>query len=576
MQRGSGVTEGTKRAGFSSYAPIAGWLPDYERSWLRADAIAAATVWALLVPEAMAYASLAGMPPETGLWTAPLALLGYAIFGTSKQLNVGPSSTVAVLSLSVVTPIAGGDPEVFIALTSWLAILLGLIFIILGIFKAGFIADFMSKPVLDGFIIGLALTIAAGQLHKLFGLDVDGSNFFQDIWYVVRDLGETNWATFLVGAGSLAALFLIDRFVPRLPGALVVMFAAIFIVSISSLEERGVHIVGEIPGGLPPFGLPESVGFSNIVALIPGALAILIVGFAESVAAARSYASKHGYEIDASQEMIALGASNFGAGFSGGFVVDGSLSKTAAADGAGQKTQMTSIIVAVLVLITALWFTWLFENLPEATLAAIVIHAVWHLIDFGKISRYLDIRKDDFWAGLVALVGVLAFGILPGLAMAVILSLFFLVGRASRPNTEILGEVAPDETGISVYRSIERFPDARQVPGLLIYRFDAQLFFANAPVFEKQLMTALRAADPAVEVVLVDAESISDIDSTALVMLAELEHKLSADGISIWYARLRGEPLEVVARADTFAHLEDPTLYPTIGAGVEAFESGAR
>ena len=407
------MTEGTKTAGFSSYFPIAGWLPDYERSWLRADAIAAATVWALLVPEAMAYASLAGMPPETGLWTAPLALLGYAVFGTSKQLNVGPSSTVAVLSLSVVAPIAGGDPEAFIALTSWLAILLGVMFIIFGIFKAGFIADFMSKPVLDGFIVGLALTIAAGQLHKLFGLDVDGSNFFQDIWFVVRDLGETNWATFLVGAASLAALFLIDRFIPRLPGALVVMFAAIIIVSISSLEERGVHIVGEIPGGLPPFGFPDSVGFSSVVSLIPGALAILIVGFAESVAAARSYASKHGYEIDASQEMIALGASNFGAGFSGGFVVDGSLSKTAAADGAGQKTQMTSIIVAVLVLITALWFTGLFENLPEATLAAIVIHAVWHLIDLGKISRYLDIRKDDFWAGLVALVGVLAFGILP-------------------------------------------------------------------------------------------------------------------------------------------------------------------
>ena len=570
------MTEGTKTAGFSSYFPIAGWLPDYERSWLRADAIAAATVWALLVPEAMAYASLAGMPPETGLWTAPLALLGYAVFGTSKQLNVGPSSTVAVLSLSVVAPIAGGDPEAFIALTSWLAILLGVMFIIFGIFKAGFIADFMSKPVLDGFIVGLALTIAAGQLHKLFGLDVDGSNFFQDIWFVVRDLGETNWATFLVGAASLAALFLIDRFIPRLPGALVVMFAAIIIVSISSLEERGVHIVGEIPGGLPPFGFPDSVGFSSIVSLIPGALAILIVGFAESVAAARSYASKHGYEIDASQEMIALGASNFGAGFSGGFVVDGSLSKTAAADGAGQKTQMTSIIVAVLVLITALWFTGLFENLPEATLAAIVIHAVWHLIDLGKISRYLDIRKDDFWAGLVALVGVLAFGILPGLGLAVILSLFFLVGRASRPNTEILGEVAHDDTGVSVYRSIERFPSAGTVPGLLIYRFDAQLFFANAPVFENHLMTAVRAADPAVEVVLVDAESISDIDSTALVMLAELERKLSADGISIWYARLRGEPLEVVERADTFAHLEDPVLYPTIGAAVEAFQSGAR
>lgn len=561
---------------WTEYVPIAGWLPDYERSWLTADAIAAATVWALLVPEAMAYASLAGMPPETGLWAAPLALLGYAIFGTSRQLNVGPSSTVAVLSLSVVAPVAAGDPEAFIALTSWLAILVGVFFIILGVFKAGFIADFMSKPVLDGFIIGLALTIAAGQLHKLFGLDVDGSNFFEDIWFVIRDLGETNWWTFAVGAGSLAALFLIDRFIPRLPGALVVMFAAIILVSISNLEMRGVHIIGEIPGGLPPFGFPDSVGFGNIVDLIPGALAILIVGFAESVAAARKYASKHGYEVDASQEMIALGASNFGAGFSGGFVVDGSLSKTAAADGAGQKTQMTSLIVAVLVLITALWFTGLFENLPEATLAAIVIHAVWHLIDFGKISRYYNIRKNDFWAGLAALVGVLAFGILPGLGLAVILSLFFLVGRASRPKTEILGEVTLENSGVTVYRSTERFPAARQLPGLLIYRFDAQLFFANAPVFEERLIEAVRAAERPVEVVLVDAESISDIDSTALVMLTELEQKLADQGISIWYARVRGEPLEVVQNAETFAHLDEPTIFPTVHSGVEAFESGDR
>ena len=563
-------------SGWQGYVPISGWLPDYKRSWLRSDAIAAATVWALLVPEAMAYASLAGMPPETGLYTAPLALLGYAIFGTSKQLNVGPSSTVAVLSLSVVAPIAAGDPVAFIELTSWLAIMVGVFFVILGIFKAGFIADFMSKPVLDGFIVGLALTIAAGQLHKLFGLDVNGDNFFQDIWYVIRDLGESNWATFAVGATSLAALFLIDRFVPRLPGALIVMFAAIIIVSISDLEARGVHIVGEIPAGLPPFGLPESVGLSNIIALIPGALAILIVGFAESVAAAREYANKHGYEVDASQEMIALGSSNIGAGFSGGFVVDGSLSKTGAADGAGQKTQMTSIIVAIGVLITALWLTGLFHNLPEATLAAIVIHAVWHLIDFGKISRYLDIRKDDFWAGLVAMVGVLAFGILQGLGLAVFLSLFFLVGRASRPKTAILGEVTQEDSGVIVYRSIDRHPDARQIPGLLIYRFDAQLFFANAPVFEDELMKAVRDARVPVEVVLVDAEGISDIDSTALVMLRDLEGKLADHDVDVWYARVRGEPLGMVRDADTFAHLDEPEIYPTIGAAADAFESGER
>ena len=478
------------------YLPIFDWLPDYDRSWLAPDSIAALTVWALLVPEAMAYASLAGMPPETGLWAAPLALVGYATFGTSKQLNVGPSSTVAVLSLSVVAPIAAGDPETFIALTSSLAIMVGVFFIVLGIVKAGFIADFMSKPVLDGFIVGLALTIAAGQLHKIFGLDVDGSNFFEDLWFIIRDLGETNWATFVVGATSLAGLFLIDRFLRRIPGALVVMILAIAVLSISNLEDRGVEVIGEIPGGLPPYGFPDGVGLDQLIALIPGALAIIIVGFAESVAAAREYASKHAYDVDASQEMIALGSSNFGAGFSGGFVVDGSLSKTAAADGAGQRSQMTSIIAAVLVFITALWFTGLFKNLPEATLAAIVIHAVWHLIDFEKIKRYSRVRKDDFWAGVAALLGVLALGILQGLAVAVFLSLFFLVGRASRPNTAILGEVELDAVEAPVYRDVENFAQAQQIPGLLMYRFDADLFFANAPVFEDRLMEAVRVADP--------------------------------------------------------------------------------
>ncbi len=562
------------KTGWTGYVPITGWLPDYDRSWLAPDGIAALTVWALLVPEAMAYASLAGMPPETGLWTAPLALLGYAVFGTSRQLNVGPSSTVAVLSLAVVTPVAAGDPAAFIALTSWLALVTGGLFVVFGIFKAGFIADFMSKPVLDGFIVGLALTIAAGQLHKLFGLDVEGGNFFEDIGDVVTNLGDASWWTFAVGATSLAALFLIDRFVPRLPGALVVMFAAIIVLSVSNLTDRGVHVIGEIPGGLPPFGLPDSVRLDDVISLIPGALAILIVGFAESVAAARKYASKHGYEVDASQEMIALGAANAGAGLSGGFVVDGSLSKTAAADGAGQQTQLTSVIVAALVLITALWFTGLFENLPEATLAAIVIHAVWHLIDFEKVGRYARIRKDDFWAGFAALVGVLAFGILPGLAVAVILSLFFLVGRASRPNTEILGEITHD--GITVYRSVDRYPNARQVPGLLIYRFDAQLFFANAPVFEERLMEAIAAAETPVEVALVDAEGIGDIDSTALVMLHDLQEKLALRGISLWFARVRGEPREVVQDAEAFAHLEEPPIYPTVGLGVRAFEAGDR
>jgi sulfate permease, SulP family len=561
---------------WKTFLPVADWLPDYERSWLTPDALAALTVWSLLVPEGMAYASLAGMPPETGLWTAPLALIGYAVFGTSRQLDVGPSSTVAVLSLSVVAPIAANDPVAFVALSSWLALIAAAVFVVFGLLRAGFIADFMSKPVLDGFIIGLAMTVAAGQLPKLLGLHVDGPNFFDDLWLVFHDLPDASMATLLVGAGSLAGLFLIDRFLPRLPGALVVMVISIIVVGLSDLAERGVEIIGEVQGGLPPYGIPNAVHFEQIVSLIPGALAIVIVGFAESVAVARDYAARHGYHVDASQEMIALGAANAGAGLSGGFVVDGSLSKTAAADGAGQRSQMASLVVAVLIFVTALWFTGLFRNLAEATLAAIVINAVWHLIDFGKVNRYGRVRQDDFLAGAVALVGVLLFGILPGLAIAVLLSLFFLVRRASRPNSEVLGRVDLPGFDAPVYRGMSRFPGAEQIPGLLIFRFDADLFFANAPVFEERLLEAVRAAPTPVEVALIDASTITDVDTTAVVMLAELQERLAAKGIVLWFARVHSEAAEIVDRADPLVHLEMARTYPTVTAAVADFEAGVR
>jgi len=563
------MTSAGQRPGWRTYIPISFWIASYEKGYLATDLVAALTVWALVVPEAMAYASLAGMPPETGLYAALVAPLAYAIFGTSRQLNVGPSSTVAVLSFSVIGGLAAGsDPSTFYALTIGLAILTGVFFIVAGLVKLGFLADFMSKPVLDGFIVGLALTIAAGQVHKLFGIEETGENFFGDIFAVVANLDETVLATLVLGVGSLALLFTMERFIPRIPAALVVAGLAIVIVSVLDLAQDGVAIIGEIPAGLPSLAWPD-ITLTQWVSLIPGAIAIVVVGFAESVAAARTYSRKYGYKVDANQELIALGAANAASGLVGSFVVDGSLSKSAAADQAGQKTQLASIGLTAAVFITILFLTGLFENLPEATLGAIVIHAVWHLINFSKVSRYWKIRGDDFWAGLAALLGVLAFDILAGLVIAVSVSFLLILARASRPRWAILGRTKDAGSDDIAYQSLEAHPEGKTVPGLLIFRFDADLFFANANVFADDVLEAIAAADPKPQVVLIDAESISDIDSTAVGVLRDLIAELREVGIEVWAARIKTRVSAVLGRLGVLA---DAPIYPSVTAAVAAFE----
>jgi high affinity sulfate transporter 1 len=545
------------------------WLTSYEKSHLLPDIIAAMTVWALMVPEAMAYASLAGMPPETGLYAALVAPLAYAFFGTSRHLNVGPSSTVAVLSFSIVAGLAvGNDQETFYALTAGLAIMTGALFLIAGLARLGFLADFMSRPVLDGFIVGLAMTIAAGQLHKLFGIHVTGDNFFTDILAVLLNLDEAVLATTILGFGSLALLFLLEKVLPRIPAALVVTFASIIVVSALNLTQEGVEVIGEIPGGLPTLAWPDLMPH-QWVSLIPGAIAIVVVGFAESIAAARTYARKHDYDVDPNQEMIALGASNAASGLVGSFVVDGSLSKTAAADGAGQKTQLASVILVSAVLVTILFFLWVFEMLPEATLGAIVIHAVWHLVDFDKIARYWKIRRDDFWAGFAALIGVLVFGLLVGLIIAVAVSFLLLLARVSRPSWSVLGRTVDEASDDVAYQDIVSHPDAETFPGLLIIRFDADLFFANANVFADSVSEAISAADPKPRVVLFDAESVSDIDSTAMMAMRQLRDELAAEGIKLWTARMKTRVRETIDRVDS---LEMGRVFPSVRAAVAAYQ----
>jgi len=567
------MTSPSQPAGWRRFVPISFWLASYEKGYLAADIIAALTVWALMVPEAMAYASLAGMPPETGLYAALVAPLAYAIFGTSRQLNVGPSSTVAVLSFSIIASLAAGsEPGTFYALTAGLAILTGVFFVVAGLAKLGFLADFMSRPVLDGFIVGLAMTIAAGQLHKLFGIHETGDNFFGDLLAVITNLDETVMVTLVIGVGSLAFLFLLEKVMPRIPAALLVTFLAIIVVSALDLTEQGVEVIGEIAAGLPSLAWPD-ISLTQWVSLIPGALAIVVVGFAESIAAARTYARKHDYDVDANQEMIALGTSNLATGLVGSFVVDGSLSKTAAADQAGQKSQFASLALVAAVFITILFLTGLFENLPEATLGAIVIHAVWHLIDLEKIGRYWSIRRDDFWAGFAALLGVLVFGLLAGLMIAIAVSFLLLLARVSRPRWAILGRTHDEESDDVAFQSIETHPDAETFPGLMIIRFDADLFFANVNVFADAVREAVEAADPKPDVILLDAESVSDIDSTALMALRDLRAEFDTEGIEVWAARLKTRVVDVLTRVNG---VREGHVYPTVRAALAAYEARAR
>jgi len=554
------------------YVPIVDWLPKYPwGSWLRLDVIAGLTVWALLVPEAMAYAGIVGVPPEYGLLTAPLALLFYAVFGSSRHLFVGPSSTVAIISASVVAPLAAGDDSLYLLLTVWLAIATGVFFVVLGLLRMGWVANFMASSVLAGFMVGLAIVIAVGQLDKLFGVESEGGNVVQELRSILSQFSEWDWPTIAVGVVALGLLFLLEETMPRLPGALMVMLLAILASVLLDFEGRGIHVVGEIPARLPELGLPEWPGWDLMTDIIVGALAVVVVAFAESYAAAKTYASKFGYEVDANQEMIGIGAANLGAGFSGGFVVDGSLSKTAAGVAAGQKSQMTSIVAALLTLITIVALTPLFEPLPEAVLAAIVIHAVWRLISVRTFTRLWSFRTMDFWLALAAFLGVVLIDLLPGILIGIILSLLALIYRASFPQGAELGYVEGSQ-GYVTFIDVEVDPTAKVLPGVVVYRPAGPLIFSNAEAFSKQARQLLwQRTDPLAELLVVDCEEMYDLDSSGAEELIALHAELSEAGVDLWLTRVHGPAREVAENTGVISALGEDNVFANTRGAVAAF-----
>lgn len=510
-----------KPRSFKSFFPILEWLPKYQKSWLRFDVIAGFTVLALLVPEGMAYAELAGLPPETVFYGAPAALIAYAVFGSSRQLIVVVSSTVAVMTAATVAPLAEVGTMEYVTLAAALALLVGIVSILAGLLRLGRVSQFFSESVLTGFVFGLALVIAIQQVPKVFGFEVVEGNFFQRLWDIIISLPETHLLTLLLGVSSLVLMLVLERFVPKMPAALAALVYGIAVVSIFSMYDYGVHIVGEIPSGIVGPKLPD-VSLGDIIALLPGALGITLVAFAEAIGPARQYASRYGYQINADQELIGIGASNAGAGIFQGFPVGTSLSKTAANDDAGGKTQMVGIICAVGAVIVALFFTPLFHNLPEATLAAIVIVAVMGMMNVSEMRRLYRINKVDFWLAMVALVAVLLFEVLVALLIAVIVSLLAIVVRASQPKLSILGR----EPGTVNFGDVRRHPQNLTVPGLLVVRADEGLYFANEATLREEIVGLVKSSDLPIKAVILDLELSPELDVPGVDMLGELQEDL--------------------------------------------------
>ncbi|MCB1285142.1 MAG: SulP family inorganic anion transporter [Microthrixaceae bacterium] len=552
--------------------PVFRSLSGYQRAWLSSDLVAGLTVWAVLVPEALAYATIAGVSPVVGLYAAMPALVLYAAFGSSRHLVVGPMAATAALSAAAVGDIANRTGANFTQLTAAMALVAGAIALIAGLARLGFLASFISGPVLKGFIIGLALTIIVGQIPKLFGIDKTDGDFFEQAWGIITHLGDTQSWTLLVGVVSLAGVMLLRRFAPKVPGSLVVVLAAIAAVSVFDLDAKGVGIVGPIQSGLPQLGLPD-VGLSDYGALVGSAAGLVLIAFAEGLGAAKTYATRDHYRIDVNRELIGLGAANIGSGACSGMVVNGSLSKTAVNGEAGAKSQVSGLLVAGLTILTLLFLTGLFENLPEAALAAVVIAAVVELIDRWALVRlwrsytaalgsiYGWAARVDLIAALAALFGVLLFDTLPGLFIGIVVSIVLLVYRASRPHVAVLGR----RPGEHHWVDLDRNPDATTQPGIVVLRPESGLFYANADNVSADIDNHV---DDTTHAVVVDLASVPVIDVSAVDMLVELDEDLTRRGLTLCIARDIGQVSDVLATAGGSALLQ--RLYPTADDAVAA------
>ncbi len=550
------------------FIPILDWLPQYKGDQLKGDLSAGLTVGVMLIPQGMAYAMIAGLPPIYGLYASTIPLILYAIFGTSRQLAVGPVAMVSLLTAAGIGAIAQGGAEVYIALAIALALFVGVIQFALGAFRLGFLVNFLSHPVISGFTSAAALIIGLSQLKHLLGINLARSHHVHEIiLQAIERIGEVNWITFAIGIVGIGLIIFVKKVNKSIPGPLLAVVFGILAVWGLGLTEQGVKIVGEVPRGLPSFGVP-SFSWEDFQALIPIALTISLVSFMESIAVAKAIQAKHkNYKVSANQELIALGAANIGGAFFQSYPVTGGFSRTAVNDQAGAKTGLASIISAVLIILTLLFLTPLFYFLPSAILASVIMVAVFGLIDYKEAIYLWKTNRIDFAMLIVTFIATLGLGIEQGIGVGVILSLAMVIFRTTRPHYAVLGKV-PNTT---FYRNVERFQGLETRDDLLILRFDAQLYFANTNFFQDVLLDEVIKRKDKLKAILIVAESINYVDSSAMHALKDLVQDFKLNGITVLFSGVKGPVRDAMAKASLIKTVGEDHVFMSIQEGVDAF-----
>ena len=550
------------------------WLPglqilsEYQAAWLPRDVIAGLVLATMLVPVGIAYALASGVPGIYGLYATIVPLLAYALFGPSRILVLGPDSALAPVILAVVLPLSSGDAMRAVALASMMAVVSGLVCVLIGVLRLGFVTELLSKPIRYGYMNGIALTVLISQLPKLFGFSIKDAGPLRDLARITEAIvgGKANGISFAVGIGTLAAILLLKPY-KRIPGLLLAVIAATIVVGVMNLDvTAGVKVLGPLPQGLPSLALPI-IDFAHLDDVIIGGCAVAMVAFADTSVLSRTYAARMRTPVDPNQEMIGLGAANLAAGLFQGFPISSSSSRTPVAEAAGSKTQLTGVIGAVAVALLLMFAPNLLKDLPSSALAAVVIAAAIGLFEFADLTRIFRIQQWEFWLSIVCFVGVAVFGVIPGIGIAILIAVAEFLWDGWRPHFAVLGRVE----GIRGYHDITRYPAARRIPGLVLFRWDAPLFFANAELFHRRISDAVAESPTPVRRIIVTAEPVTSIDVTSADMLAELEQGLTKSGIELRFAEMKDPVKDKLKRFGLFDRFGAGNFYPTIGSAVDAY-----
>ena len=565
--KGAALGEGS--AGLARWIPGVRAVRTYDRRWTRSDVVAGVVLAAILVPQGLAYAELAGLPPVTGLYTSIGCLVGYAVFGPSRILVLGPDSSISPLIFAALLPLlaAGGDAHRAIALAGMLAIIVAVIEIGLGIGKLGFVADLLSSEVQVGYMNGLALIIIVGQLPKLFGFSTDAEGFGPELKAFALGLDRTVVPALVVGLGVLAVLLVLSRFTKVVPAVLVGIVAATVVSAIFDLHAHGVSTVGTLPRGVPTPSVPWTK-WADVGPLTVAAVGITLVSLADTIATSSSFGARRGEEVDPNQEMIGIGAANLAAGLLQGFAVSTSGSRTAVVEQAGAKSQLASLVGAGIVVALLLFFNSLLADLPQSALAAVLIAAALSLLDLGALVRYSRVRKSALILSVVASLGVIVLGVLPGIVIAIVLAVLLFFRRSWQPHGAVLGDV-PELGG---WHNVERHPNAHEIPGIVVYRWEAPLFFANASAFRAQIRRVVAERRPSW--VVVQCQAMTDVDVSAARMLEQLDRELNASGVHMAFVEMRSRLQDLVSRYGLFETLDRDRFYPTLEAAIAAVGEG--